>query len=329
MNKKYLLTVFIILAIAFVVSVFYLSRKKEPTATIVPQKPSIPSAITGSLPIKTSLKESDFDFPAELPMISITQRILSKEDVETFLNKLGMGTTLDEFGDVNEGVKYYKNSDTHFFVATPKTSVVKYGMSNSEFPIVVSKNIGNTGLVKIATDFIVQNGFYTEEQIKPLPVLYLKTSPTNEGFVETDSLSAQLFQIGFVFKSSGYEIVTDSSEGQQIFVQVLPNGTIYNSEIMLVDEIKEGITRYPLKNYGDLTNSLSQAKLISFSGDYISPSDFTIKDILSLEIESVRLVYFLEKTKPDMLQPIFILEGPAQVSKSTANYATIYLPAFK
>lgn len=329
MNKKILLTVFIVLAIASIVFIVVISRKKEPVLTLTPQKPNFPSSITGNLPIEMSLKKTDFNFPIELPTMSVTQRTLNKSDIETIASKLRMGTDLDEFNDISDGLKYFKSTDTNFFVATPKTSVIKYGLSTSEFPITTNKKIDDEEFTKIAIDFITQNGFYKTDQIRPLPVKYFKTASSIEGLIETPRDSAQLFQIGFTFKSSKYEIVTDHSEDQQIFVQILPDGTIYNSEILLIDNLKEGITNYPLKTYEDLGNSLNQAKLISFSGDYVSPSDFTLKDIVSLKIEKIRLVYFLEKGKSSLLQPIFILEGPAQISRSSADSATLYLPAFK
>lgn len=329
MLKKYLLIVLVIVAIGSVVYIFFASRQQENISTSTPKKPSIPSSITGTLPLEMSIKKSDFNFPNELPIISLTPKEINKSNIEAIAAKLGMGTELNEFEDVNDGLKYYKSTDNYFFVATPKTSVVKYGMVTIALPVTADKKISDEGLVKIATDFLTQNGFYNESQIEAQPVLYLKTTPTNEGVIETGRSSAQLFQVGFTFKSSRYEILTDYSQGQQIYAQILPDGTIYNSETLLIEEVKEGITNYPLKTYEDLVGSLDEAKLISLSGDYISPSDLTIKDVLSLKIEKVRLVYFLEKEKNDLLQPIFVFDGPAQVSGSLADSATIYLPAFK
>jgi hypothetical protein len=296
---------------------------------LTPAKPSIPSSITGTLPIEVSVKSSDFIFPKELPTLSLSLKVLNKESVEAISEKLGLGTSLDEFEDVNEGIKYFIDTDKYSFIATPKTAIIKYGMTASDFPIVPNKNLSDTELTRVATDFLVKNGFYGESQIKSLPVIYFKTDPSGEGFIQTSKTSAQLFQVGFLFSSSKYEIVTDYSEGQQIFVRILPDGTIYDSEILLAESVKEGITNYPLKNYDDLINNLSQAKLISLDGGFVSPSDLTIKDIQNLKIEKISLVYFLEKGKESLLQPIFVLEGPATLSKSSANYAKIYLPAYK
>ncbi len=329
MIKKYFLIGLITLTTISVIFIFFISRQKRESPQIAPQKPNIPSAITGTLPINIAIDKSNFDFPPELPTLSISLKNIDKTYIESLSNKLGLGTGLNQFDDVNEGVKYYTDDGDRFFVATVKTSIIKYGMSFSRVPVTQSENISNEEITKIATKFITENGLYREDQIKAQPVIYFKEDSTSEGLEETDRKSAQLFQVGFAFKSSSYQIVKDSSEGQQIFVQILPDGTIFNSEILLINDIQEGFTKYPLKTYEDLNTSLNQAKLISLTGAYISPLDLTIDDIQNLKIEKIRLVYFLEKGKENLLQPIYILEGPAEISKSSANYATVYIPAYR
>ena len=329
MRKKYIFAVLGILALAAVVFVVVKVRQTGEEAAVTPRKPDIPNYVVGKLPIEILVKPEGFNFPARLPTLSVTKRSFDKNIAVSFAEKLGVGSTLDEFEDINEGIKYYASTDKYFFIATPKTSVIKFGLSVSELPAVASKGIGDNEFISIATKFLTDNGFYTEEQIKPLPIAYFKSSPVTEGLEKTDRASAGLFEVGFIPSSSEFDILTNYSAAPQILLQILPDGTMYNAEVLLVSSIQKGLTDYPLKAYEDVVAGLGEARLIGLSGDYISPSDLMIKDISSLKVEKISLVYLLEQGKEDLLQPIFLLEGPAVIRNSTANYAVIYMPAYK
>ncbi|KKU10245.1 MAG: hypothetical protein UX13_C0016G0002 [Candidatus Woesebacteria bacterium GW2011_GWB1_45_5] len=327
--KKRLLIALGALVLIAIVYVLIKARQTEETPSITPRRPGIPSYITGKLPIEFLIEKEGFDFPSQLPTISVSRRALDKSSVSAIAERLGLGSTLSEFEDANEGTKYYASNDKYSYIATPKTSTVKFGMTVSEVPVAVEKNITDEEFVNIATEFLTENAFYAKDKIKALPVVYLKPSSVSEGLEKTDRNSAQVFQIGFTFSSSEYEILTAYSDAPRVTVQLLTDGDVYSSEILLIDGIQKGLTEYPLKTHEEVSAGLDEARLIGLSGDYISPSDLTISDITSLKVEKIRLVYFLEQGKEQFLQPIYLLEGPAGIRNSSANFATIYLPAYK
>lgn len=329
MKRKIILIALLILAILAVAFIFIKTRKIEETTLINPPHPELPNYISGKLPIEFLVQKEDFTFPAELPSLSISKRIIDKDTVTEFVTKLNLNGNIEEFEDINEGIKYYVNTDEHFFIATPKTSIVKFGLAVSDFPQTINKSLTDPELTQIATSFLIENNFYSEGQIKPLPVSYLKRSNTSEGLESATRETAEVFQVGFLFQALEYEILTTYSAQPLIYVQILPNGKIYNMEVLLISNIQKGITEYPLKTYEDVTANTGEAKLISLYGDYISPIDITIKDITSLQVDKIRLVYLLEQGKEDILQPIYILEGPVKITGSSVDTAALYMPAYK
>ncbi len=308
---------------------FVSTRRGETPLSVTPPRPSISSSIAGKLPIEILVKKDDFDFPTTLPLLNISKGRLDRNIVLEFSNKLGLGENIEEFEDINEGIKYYTNSDKYFLVATPKTSMLQFGLSSNEFPNVVKKALTDEDVSRIATEFVVKNGFYSRDQIQNSPVKYYRRANVGEGLEASDRGSAEVFQVGFILKSADYEILSSFSTNSLISVQMLPDGQIYNAEILLVGEPQKGITEYPLKRYDDLAANLNEARLISLYGDYISPSDTKIQNITSLKVEKIRLAYLLEEGKENFLQPIFLLEGPASIISSSVNYATLYMPAYK
>lgn len=329
MKRKRIILI-LIFVVVILTSYFYFVSKTKPISTTSPQKPKLPSYITGQLPIEISFKEEDFDFPSSLPTLSLSKRNITRDLAIGISQGLGIASPIQEFKDVNEGIKYFVNDGQHFFMATPRNSTVKYSMSAIEIPTTINKNISDNELANIATDFLIKNGFYSKEQVKPLPVLYYKEgSHPEEGLIETSKSSAIVFQVSFVFNSSKYEIVTETAGSEQIFVQILPDGRIYNAEVLLIDNIQESQTSFALKAYQDLVNNIGEATLISLSGDLITPSELKLTDIVSLKIEKIKLAYYLEPNKENLLLPIFLLEGPAVIKGSSANSATLYIPAFK
>ncbi len=329
MKKKILIG----LIAVFLLAVFYLiyiSRlNKNKVAVLTPPAPDIQSSLIGKLPVKLSVKKDEFKFPKALPILSFSKRNISKANAQNLAQNLKIQGQIEEFEDISEGVKYYASDDSYFLVITPKSSIIKYGVSSGLLPAVPRKILSEEDLKNLALSFFLNNGFYGENQVKPMGVRYLKRSSLNEGLEKAELSSAEVVQVDFSFSSEDYQVFSQYSVNPLIFVQLLPNGEIYYSEAVFSSSVQKGFSDYPLKTFEDIASSLSEAKLINLSGDYISISDLSIKDIQELDIQTIRLAYLLEDGKEDSLQPIFILEGPAKISGSSANKAILYMPAFK
>lgn len=328
-NRGKIIKVVAALSLLSIIYLFFQSRSTQNQQEGRPQKPNITSFFSGKIPINMEFSQESFKFPRELPIMSLTRKALSRDDIVRFATNLGLTAEMSEFNDVNEGIKYFINTDKNFFVATPKTSLIKFGLSTNEIPVTTNKGITDNEFTRIATDFIVKNNFYTSDQIKTVGIRYFKESLSTEGLEETDRSSAQIFEVDFLFNSSDYDILSETSINKQIFVQILPDGTIFNSEILMIENIKKSVANYPLKSYDELVGSIGEAKLISVSGDYITPSDLSDTSIQSMVVQNIKIAYLLQSGKDGVLQPVYVLSGTVEIPESTANSATLLLPAYR
>jgi hypothetical protein len=328
--KKRILIILSAIAFIFLLYVVIVRRSSPEQTERIQGKPNIPNYIGGKLPLEISVPESQVEIPSQLPTLSVNKREISFDTARQIARNIGISDNLQEFQDVSEGVKYFTNTGTHFLMITPSTATVQFGLSATEIPTVINKNLSDQEIISIATNFLTEKGFYkTEEIVAQKPVFLSKRGGNEEGFEETSKNSAQVFQVNFSFKGSEYPIVTKSTGSNQIFLRILPDGQIYYTEAALYGEVSKSTTSYALKSYGDIQSFIGEAQLVELSGDFISPVDLTVEDIVSLSVESVRIAYFLELGKENLLLPIFILEGPAVIKNSAANSATLYMPAFK
>jgi hypothetical protein len=245
-------------------------------------------------------------------------------------NSLSIDSGIEEFTDVDEGVKYFLNTDDAFLVITPKVSKIKYGLhrlpTNLKNELSISEDQIKNIALAFLNDKLLNNNF-----VLPNEILYLKHSINSEGFEKTNNNSeAVVYQVNFTPASAqNYKIVTSRSENPTTFVQITKSGEIYYAETTLFDEISKSPSNYPVKGFGDIQDSSNDFKLINLSGDYLSVLEISISNIKKIIINDIEVVYFWDQKVDSFLQPIFILNADIEISGSTANKAIFYLPAFK
>jgi hypothetical protein len=330
MNKKFI-SVFIILiiTISFVLFILLNNKNKTSVSSIVPSKPVIQGGLQGNFSEKATFNKLDFNFSKTLPVLNITLKEISKDYVFDLKNRLNFNNELTEFNDIKEGIKYYVNSDNYSLVTTPKTSKIKYAFSPTIFPEANDLELSDEALKSNALNFINENLLNTNNILAPSNIIYLKRNIKGGGFEKTTREEAEIFQVNFsMLSNNNYQIVNSYSANPSTFVQLLKNGNIYYFETILFQEIREGLTNYPLKNMDDIKNNINEAKLVNVFGDYLSISEISIKNIDKIEINDIKIAYLLEEKNNDYLQPIYLLYGNIEISGSSANNAILYIPAF-
>lgn len=328
-KKKKILLVLGILAIAFLFVAYFFLKQKEEQPVLPPPKPQIPSYFKGILPIQLIITEKEFEFPSESPVLSFTVDSISKNEASEIAKKLGFEKEPGEFEDINEGIKYFWSDDKSSLVATPKTGKIKFNLSSPKVPVVANKQLTDSSITQIATDFLVNSAIVEREKIKLTSIIPQKENFPSGGLETTTREKAKVFQVSFTYTITDYEILTIDPSTPLIFVQILPDGLVYSMEAVRLKNISKSQTLYELKSYEDLKSSLNEARLISLLNDYINISDLAPEDIKSINIDKIELVYLLDSYSSKELQPVFLLEGPAEVVGSTANKALLYLPAIK
>lgn len=329
--KKYLKPTIIFLVIFFIGYLLYLDISKKNidknNTVLTPKKPSIPNYIETTLPIE--INNTKYTFPNTLPFLKIRQSEITKAKIIDISKKLGFTGEPNEFDDVDEGKKYYWNNETHFMTSTPKNSLIKFGMSTNNLPNSSGKRLTNDELKKISLDFLTEAGLVEKDKIIYSSIIPYKISETTEGLEKTTEELAKVYQINFRYKLSDFEILNIDPNQPLVFVQILPDGTIFNTEVKLLDQIEKGITEYKIKNIEDIKNNKGEIRIVSINNDYIPFIDLKSYKFEKINIDSIKLVYLLDSKNYNELQPVFLMEGNVKITNSTANRASFYLPAFK
>jgi hypothetical protein len=329
-NKK------IIIILIIIISVFlfwFISSKEDKdnlNKIIVPLKPTIDTKFGGVIEINNTYDKSRFLFPENLPTITLIKKNVDKAFVQKIKNRLNISEEIQEFNDSIEGLKYFANSKNNYLIVTPKTAVLKYGLSTSDFPIVNSKKLNDDEFINIAENFIDDNEIYQKNQLSFSNIQYLKRSLLSEGLETCRRDEAEIYAVSFSYNSSQYEIANNYDIKAPIYVELLKNGEIYSTEILLIEDYKQGITNYPIKNYQEFSDRLKQSKLMLLEGDYYSVSDIkSSEDIKEILVNNVKIAYYNEGGDDNYLQPIFIIEASITIKNSASNKAVLYLPAYK
>lgn len=328
-KKRAILLILGVLVIVFLSIIYVFVKQKEEQPVLPLPKPQIPNYLKGILPIQLTITEKEFEFPSESPILPFTLDSVSKNEASGIAKKLGFEEDPSEFEDVNEGVKYFWSDDKSSLVATPKTGKIKFNLSSPGVPVVANKQLTDGSIMQIATDFLVNSAIVEKEKIKTISIVPQKENFLSGGLETTTREKAKVFQVNFTYTITDYEILTIDPSAPLIFVQILPDGSVYSMEAVRLKNISKSQTLYELKSYEDLKSSLNEARLISLLNDYINISDLAPEDIKSINIDKIELVYLLDSYSSKKLQPVFLLEGSAEVVGSTANKALLYLPAIK
>lgn len=330
LNKKYIFLVagFVIIIIYFFI--YSKNNNKNSDVSIIPLKPTIKTNLEGTININNTFPKTEYTFPSKLPTITLIKKNIDNTFANNIKIKLGISEDIQEFSDSFEGKKYFVNSKDKYLVITPKTAIFKYGLSVSDFPNVNDKKLSDEDFANIAEKFVIDNALYKSDQIKFLNIQYLKKSILSEGLEKSKREEAEVFAVSFTFISNNYEIANNYSVKAPIYIELLKNGEILNSEIILLEDVKIGITEYPIKSYQEFIDNLSYSKIISIEGDYYSVSDIkSLKEIKEVSINNVRVAYYDEGKNDIYLQPIFIISANIKIEGTPSNRAILYLPAFK
>ncbi|MBU0570234.1 hypothetical protein KKB40_05695, partial [Patescibacteria group bacterium] len=299
--------------ILFILGVFVwglLSARKKPSEDTTKRQP-IPTLrlskfIDGKLPISLSFKEEDFNFPSEMPLLTVSPKFISEEEARQIAENLGLPEEPKIVDDTREGTKYIWTNQDSFLFITPSTASIKYGLSLPEPPNVANKQLNQDSLINIATKFLSDNQIVPQEEIKFTSIIYYKGNSQSGGFQKTTKENANMYQLNFTYKISDLEILNLEPSKPLVFIQILPDGSIYNLEVIRMKTVTNTENKYLIKNYEDLQNSLSEAVLISLLNDYVNLSDLSINSIKSINIDKIQLTYLLDSPLSNTLQPVFL-----------------------
>jgi hypothetical protein len=113
-------------------------------------------------------------------------------------------------------------------------------------------------------------------------------------------------------------------------VLILPDGTVQKAQTEDLGELTASTESYIIKNYKEVLETLSEADIITIDGGNIPPSLLDRNVVENVTINDVELAYLMPADGTNVLQPIFILDGLADIRNIRERVSVVlYLPAFK
>ena len=321
-----------LVAVVVIAYVFLILKPEpeQPEIAIVPiPQPSIPVQYTGKYTITLDLDKKSFNFPSSASAIKLNTSEISDMDAKQVGKNLGFQGEPKIIQDYFDGTKYFwKNEKSYLSISTEKGKI-KFNMHN--IPSTQNKQLSDESVSIIAKNYLISNFLVQEEEIKFSSLTYLR-KPNNieSGLIETNKENASLFRVIFTPSSSEFELLTLSPQRPLYFVEILPDGNIYQVQVSKLTNISETNEKYNLLNYEEVNNSLDKAILVGITGGYVSISDIKPTDIKSVKINKIKLAYLLDSPDANIYSPVFLLTGPVEViDKKGTLIAQLYLPAIK
>ncbi len=325
-SKKFIVIFLLIALVAIAIFLVIRARREaQPTASL--PKPSIPRTTSGEFEIEIALSKKDFKFPGSAPILERSTSTYSPAEIQTVAQKLGFTGEPQKAKDSVEGDIFIYQNGSAYLIATPQKGKIEYQLLST--PNAVNKQLSDSALTKIASDFLTQNGFVSGDKIKFTSILPLKAG-VSEGLRSIDKQSASFYQIDFSPKVAGFEILTVNPLNSPVYVRVLPDGNVFGASVNKFDSLREGVEKFRLKNFDQIITSTKnkEAIVVSLDQGNLSSSDLPANTSKKATITEIALAYLLDPGNPNILAPIYVLKGEAQIGGLSSTVEVVfYLPA--
>ena len=328
-NKKLILL--LLIGALFVVSIFYLYRQQEEQQSVVPQAlrtPAIPQNVEHSARIQINITADDFSFPLQLPLLSATLKNISENEALQIANNFSFSLSPNISKDVIEGTKYIWSNENFFLFITPKISLVRYGATLPDPPETINKQLSNIELFEIASNFVSERLNVPLGNLKADRVIPLVVSGATEGFVESESSTADIYQVNLSYFESEFGTTSLEPNDAIIHVRVLPDGEIFSLEAQLLESLTPTNTFVAIKDYKEFVESAQEAEIILFD-ERLELDSATGSQITRLDFNRVELLYLFNLLETNILNPIFKITAEAAFSDNSTKETILFLPATK
>ena len=283
----------------------------------------------GKLSFTFSEDTKNIKLPSRAHVITF-HTVFFDEDLKDNISKnLGFSGKPDTFRDSMHGVKYLWRDENYSLMITPSLSTVKYMRNTYQPPQVIDKQLSDVSIISTGDDFLSKKLGISSESFKPVSIDYYEVKSPSEGFIKTTRENAVMYQINYTHNIIDYEILTTNPSEPLTYVQILRDGSIYNSQAIYYKEVLKSEKAYSLKDYQEIVNSTENFVFISVLDGYINIFELEAQDIDKIEIESIKLTYLLDNPNSKTLHPVYLLEGNTSIRGYPELKALFYLPAIK
>lgn len=324
-RKIFILIILIIVFAGFVYG-FFSGRQEQQVSTTPLPAPQIPENFDGNYQLTFEMKQSDFDFPNTLPVLSTKPSTISDEESRTLAKNLNLDFEPTLVPDVVDGLKHRYSGDNYVLIVSLEAGKINY-VKNITPGEIINKQLSDNEIIRIAESFLVDNNLTSQENTQPISVEYFG-SLSGAGLFKTEKEDASFYQVNFGSTISDVPTITTNPNKSPVLVRVLPDGSILSASVNKFDQVTESQQVYKLKDYDEVLNTKSSAILISLDEGNIYLPDLPPGIIESITINDVKLAYLVTSSLDLIIQPIFLLEGVADLKGVSENVnVTLYLPA--
>ena len=305
-------------------SIFYIYAATHKPSTPILPAPPLKSPIKTEFAIESTISIESIDIPETLAIYTLSPEPLSATQMANIARKLEFSSQPLQLEDANYGTVYYWQQSAKSLRILPKNWLLDY-----QFP----------------TDETVGGSFPDDETILQVAQLFLETTFLPEGsavkykahnFVRLTPESeiivpkteADFVDVKFVEVVSGYPVVNETAQIGTIDIKMAKDKTILSAYL---DALPKTLTQknVKIKSFAELVASLANSKLMSL-GEGIDLKSYSAKNIENVVVDRAKIAYYKAATQDSLLlQPIFVLEGSAQMADGNKTSALLYLPAVK
>ncbi len=326
MSKKIKIALLVLSGVVVALLIFFSTtkRKEAPQPSTPIPLPTISPQYGGKYKVSISFGEKDFNFPDKESLIERRPVSFSENKIKQIAIALGFASEPTIANDVFDGKTYLYESDAASFTAYVGGAKADYTLVESVQPI--NKQLSNEALVDIALNFIYSNGFAEKDSLAFSFFSYIRAEAGESQYVSAKD-GADVYQVNLSPKAYGYPVITLNPQASPVYVQILPDGTVYSAHFSELGTLTKTPTTYTLKNYQELVSSANKAVLVSLGGGDINLPDLKTGSVGDISITKASLAYLLDTSKTQTLQPVFLLEGSTTFEGTPNTKAVLYLPA--
>jgi hypothetical protein len=327
-TKKFWVFIIFILIVVVIVIVYLSQSKTKPVIQKTLPSPSIPANYKGKLQIGWNISKENFNFPTSVPALEITPKEITLSMAQNIATAAGFTGSPITAQDTIDGTTYIWTKDSASLIITPKNQKIAYD-SNGQVKT-INKQIDDESLKVIAENFLTQNMLLPKDSYSFSSFLYLKETSSQQGINPATKNEAEITQVNFSPKNAQFPIFSLNPKNTTAFTQILKDGTVFRSQIILFGNLKPTIETYKIKNYTETGESFGSATLVSLNDGNINLPDIPTGNIGKITITNISLVYLFDSPNKTILSPVYLLSGTTDVQGygSSIN-ALLYLPAIK
>jgi hypothetical protein len=306
----------------------------SPEQITTPPDLSNPSQVTDNPSFRFSITKDQANLPDSVPLLlRSTKNPITLETALKIANAIGIDTEPITVKDPDSGTAYLWSGSTHALSIFPFRNQIEYTPSSG-----TQKEFGQPLTLgqyqSIAGNFLVNNFLVNQDLLKFASITYTQFPTHEQPLEETLPTQADLITVNITLNGPKYPIFT-TDPGISVFsISMTRSGKIAKAISNFGYEYIEGSAQAELLSYDEIVKNMDSAVFVRL--DEPTMTGYTLKErgatLANGTIDSIELVYLLDKPDAAILQPAFLMKGDVVLidrGQSVTIPAQLYLPALR